>query len=425
MVGPGRRMVGGAFAYPDAMSRLRTGRRRWLRGPIACLAVAVAAACGSEPASQPAREQAGSAGAAVATSTPGAGAPTGCAARTLDGMTEAQRAGQLFMLGIDGAAVSVAERTAIVGAHVGSVWLVNNRSGGVASIRSLTGAIQALATAATTDGAGFFIAADQEGGLVQRLSGPGFSTIPTAVDQGRLPPADLESDAAGWGRELAAAGINVDLAPVMDVVPPGSDATNPPIGALDREYGHDPATAGAAGAAVVEGMTRAGIATTLKHFPGLGRVTANTDTTAGVADNLTTASDPSLDSFRAGIRAGAPLVMVSLATYTAIDPSGPAVFSRTIVSDLLRGRLDFAGVVISDDLGSAAAIRSYPPADRAIDFIAAGGDLMIVQGGPQTAAMAAAVVERAGSDASFAARVDAAALQVLRAKDAYGLLNCG
>ena len=340
-------------------------------------------------------------------------------------MTEAQRAGQLFMLGIDGAAVSVAERTAIVGAHVGSVWLVNNRSGGVASIRSLTGAIQALATAATTDGAGFFIAADQEGGLVQRLSGPGFSTIPTAVDQGRLPPADLESDAAGWGRELAAAGINVDLAPVMDVVPPGSDATNPPIGALDREYGHDPATAGAAGAAVVEGMTRAGIATTLKHFPGLGRVTANTDTTAGVADNLTTASDPSLDSFRAGIRAGAPLVMVSLATYTAIDPSGPAVFSRTIVSDLLRGRLDFAGVVISDDLGSAAAIRSYPPADRAIDFIAAGGDLMIVQGGPQTAAMAAAVVERAGSDASFAARVDAAALQVLRAKDAYGLLNCG
>jgi beta-N-acetylhexosaminidase len=340
-------------------------------------------------------------------------------------MTEGQRAGQLFMLGINGATVSPAQSAAIGSAHIGSVWLVNNRRGGVATISPLAAQIQALATAQNTDGAGFFVAADQEGGLVQRLTGDGFSKIPTALVQGGIAVATLETEAATWGRELASAGINVNLAPVMDVVPPGTDVSNPPIGDLDREYGHDPQTAGEHGAAVVRGMAQAGIATTLKHFPGLGRVSGNTDTTAGVADTVTTAGDPYLSSFQAGIAAGAPFVMISLASYEEIDPGVPAVFSSKIIGTLLRGKLGFGGVVISDDLGAAAAVRDVAPGDRAIDFIAAGGDLMIVQGGPQTSAMAAAVVGRAGSDTAFAALVDAAALKVLEAKDAYGLLNCG
>jgi len=207
-------------------------------------------------------------------------------------------------------------------------------------------------------------------------------------------------------------------------VPPGADASNAPIGALQREYGHDPATAGDHGAAVVRGMAQAGIATTLKHFPGLGRVSANTDTANSVVDTVTTADDPYLNSFGAGIRAGAPFVMVSLATYTAIDPAHQAVFSPAVIGKLLRGRLGFEGVVMSDDLGAAAAVKSMAPADRATAFIAAGGDLMIVQGSTQTGQMVAAVVARVGSDTAFAAQVDAAALLVLRAKEHYGLVRC-
>jgi beta-N-acetylhexosaminidase len=340
-------------------------------------------------------------------------------------MTEEQRAGQLFMLGVNGSALASSEKWAIETAHLGSVWLVNNRRVGIAGIKPLAAEIQAMATAPNTHGVGFFVAADQEGGLVQRLKGGGFSTIPTALVQGGVPVATLESEALAWGRELASAGINVNLAPVMDVVPPGTDAANPPIGALDREYGHDPQTVGSHGAAVVRGMAQAGIATTLKHFPGLGRVSGNTDNTAGVTDTATTAGDPYLSSFRAGIEAGAPFVMISLASYDAIDPGVPAVFSSKIIGTLLRGQFGFDGVVISDDLGGAAAVGAVAPGDRAIDFIAAGGDLMIVQGGPQTGAMAAAVVGRAGGDAAFATLVDAAALKVLEAKDAYGLLSCG
>jgi beta-N-acetylhexosaminidase len=211
----------------------------------------------------------------------------------------------------------------------------------------------------------------------------------------------------------------------MDVVPPGADATNQPIGALQREYGHDPTTVGSHGAAVIRGMAQAGIPTTLKHFPGLGRVVGNTDTVAGVVDSTTTANDSYLEAFRAGIQAGAPFVMVSLATYSAIDPNHQAVFSPTIIGALLRKALDFDGVVMSDDLGAAASVASLTPGDRATAFIAAGGDLMIVRGVAPASQMAAAVLGRASSDQGFAAQVDAAALHVLEAKEAYGLLSCG
>ncbi len=348
-----------------------------------------------------------------------------CSARTLAGMTEAQRVGQLFLLGIEGGRLAPGETAAIETYHLGSVWLVNVRTGGIETVRPLTAEIQALATEATSHGIEFFVGADQEGGQIQHLKGPGFSTIPTALAQGQLSPAILQADATQWGRELSMAGVNLDFAPVMDVVPPGADATNQPIGALQREYGHDPATAGSHGAAVIRGMAQAGLPTTLKHFPGLGRVVGNTDMVGEVIDSTTTADDPYLEAFRTGIQAGAPFVMVSLATYSAIDPDHQAVFSPTIIGNLLRGRLGFGGVVMSDDLGATASVASMAPGDRATAFLAAGGDLMIVRGVTAAGQMAAAVLSRAGSDAAFAAKVDAAALSVLRAKEAYGLLSCG
>src|SRR6185437_10837438 len=140
----------------------------------------------------------------------------------------------------------------------------------------------------------------------QALRGPGFSTMPSALDQGTVAPPALRAAAAEWGRQLAAAGVNLNFAPVMDVVPPGTDAQNQPIGALQRAFGHDPGTTGRHGAAFVRGMRAAGIATTAKHFPGLGRVVGNTDFTAQVTDTVTTPSDPYLASFHRAIRAGVP-----------------------------------------------------------------------------------------------------------------------
>lgn len=339
-------------------------------------------------------------------------------------MTLDQRVGQLFSLGLANDRLGLGELSAIINDHVGSFWFTATTTAGSAAIRAVSDAIQAQATKDATAGVGMFVAANQEGGQVQALRGPGFSLMPSAVVQGGWSIARLKASAQLWGNQLVAAGVNLDFAPVADVVPPGTDATNQPIGVLDREYGHDPARAGGHAAAFIAGMAAAGIATTAKHFPGLGRVVANTDFSAGVVDTVTTATDPYLGSFESTITAGVPFVMIALATYTQIDPDHLAAFSPAVIGSLLRGKLGFRGVVVSDSL-TAAAVSAIPPGQRAIDFLLAGGDVVVARSGPDAVAMVAAVQARAASDGAFAATVRNAALLVLQAKGAAGLLPAG
>ena len=353
---------------------------------------------------------------------PTAGPPT-CVQLVFRRLTLQQRVGQLFVLGLPNDILGPAELDAIRAHHVGSVSFTATTEEGVGGVHTVAAALQAEATQAATGGIRFFFAANQEGGEIQALRGSGFSTMPSAVQQGTLAPAVLQHDAAVWGRELAAAGVNLDLAPVMDVVPAGTEAQNQPIGVLHREYGHDAATVGGHGRAFIRGMEQAGIATTAKHFPGLGRVTGNTDVVAGVVDTVTSADDPSLRSFQDAIDASVPFVMVALATYTRIDPNHLAVFSPAVMR-LLRQGMGFDGVIASDDMGAATAVADVPPAERAIDFLSAGGDLILSKGAGPTVAMADAVVARASSDPGFRALVDQAVLRILSAKDVDGLLPC-
>jgi beta-N-acetylhexosaminidase len=105
-------------------------------------------------------------------------------------------------------------------------------------------------------------------------------------------------------------------------------------------------------------------------------VVGNTDFTSGVVDTTTGPDSPYLKSFQTAIKAGVPFVMVALATYTRIDPHHLAAFSSRVIRGLLRQQLHFTGVVVSDDLGAAAAVAGLSPATRGIDFLTAGGDLI-------------------------------------------------
>ena len=134
------------------------------------------------------------------------------------------------------------------------------------------------------------LAADQEGGRVQRLKGSGFATIPSARVQAKQSNAALRRSAYDWGRELKDAGINANLAPVADVVPMSMAWVNQPIGSLRRGYDSAPEKVAAKVTAFIEGMDRAGVAA-VKHFPGLGRVRGNTDYVSRVVDTRTTRHD--------------------------------------------------------------------------------------------------------------------------------------
>lgn len=349
--------------------------------------------------------------------------PATCVDRVLAKLTEAQRVGQLFLVGMSGDSAGPATAAAERKFHFGSVLFASNTSEGVKAVAATTSYVQALATPAITGGVRFFVAANQEGGQVQNLKGPGFANLPSALTQGSWSVPVLRRQAAGWGKQLRAAGVNFDLAPVMDVVPAATAGSNAPVGELDREFGHTAAVTGAHGAAFIRGMSAAGVATSAKHFPGLGRVTGNTDFTSDVVDSVTTPGDPDLGTYRTAVGAGVPFMMVALATYTKIDRSRLAVFSPSVMR-LLRGEAGFGGVIMSDDLGDAVAVRSVPASQRAISFLTAGGDMVTSQSFPPAEQMAAAVLSRASSDASFRGTVDAAAKKVLAAKQSYGLLPC-
>jgi beta-N-acetylhexosaminidase len=334
----------------------------------------------------------------------------------VDALTLEQRVGQLFMVGTIATAAEPETIAAVRDRHVGGVFLAGRSRDGTAATAAVTAQFTSLVSAPTS--VPLLVATDQEGGQVQVLRGPGFSDIPTAVSQGGLDAGTLRANATVWGGELASAGVNMNLAPVVDLVPSAAAApSNPPIGVFKREYGYDAATVEEKARAFREGMTAGGVVSVLKHFPGLGVVTQNTDTSRDVVDSTTTADAASVDIYRAEIDAGAQSIMMSSATYTLIDPAAPALFSEPIVTGLLREELGFEGVVMTDDVAASAQLQAWTPADRAVLAIAAGCDLVLVARTPALSyEMVDAVVARARVDAAFAERVDDAARRVLALK---------
>lgn len=301
--------------------------------------------------------------------------------------------------------------------HAGGIFLHGRSTEGTEGTRAIVASYTDLPRRT-----GLLVATDQEGGAVQVLSGPGMSTIPAPEDQALLDPEVLTAHATGWGTELATAGVTMNLAPCADLVDTLSPSDNAPIGAWGRQYGTDAATATAGVLAFSEGMRAAGVEPAVKHFPGLGRVTENTDIVAHVVDSTTARDgDPAVSVFAEALRAGARAVMVSSATYLLIDAGAPACFSPIVVTDMLRGDLGFTGVVMTDDVSAAAQVQDWSPAERAVLAVRAGVDVVLASADALVArAMAQALVAEAQADADFAAQVKQAALRVLALKGVPG-----
>lgn len=399
------------------------------RGALAAVAAMLLLPACSGPAPHPAAGGSHTPAARTAgtvTSAPAARAPTPspsprCGQSALTRLTLGQRVGQLLMVGVP--AADPAAGVGVVRAYaLGGVFLAGRSDAGATATRAQVDRLQRRSTSALP--VPLTVATDQEGGYVQTLSGPGFDPVPTALQQGAEPAAQLRSDTTAWARQLRAAGVTLDLAPVADTVATGFGAANLPIGAFSREYARTPDAVSARIRTVVTAMRAAGVGATVKHFPGLGRVRANTDTSTAAVDPVTGPDDPNLRPFRAGIAAGATAVMVSNARYPRLSGPTLAVFSPAVITGLLRRSWGYTGLVVSDDIGRAVAVQQVPLGGRAVAFVAAGGDVVLTVRTADAGTLAAALLARARTDPSFRARVGDAALHVLAAKARLGLIPC-
>ena len=320
-------------------------------------------------------------------------------------MTLDDKVGQLLVVGVP-ATGSRQSACTVTRYRLGDVFL---RGRSTLTPGQLHGRLEALQSAATAKGMlSLNVAVDQAGGKVRNLRGAGFAQLPSAVEQAAWDGQTLARNTATVAAELHTAGMSVTLGPVADVVPASLGAKNPPIGALGRQYGATPDGAASNVRVVVDATQQQAILTALKHFPGLGRVTTNTDYSDKAVDDVMIMTNSYLKPFQSGIDAGTGFVMVSSARYPQIGPDNVAAFSLRIISNLLRESMHFDGVIMTDDVGAAAEMSAVPVRDRAVRFVRAGGDLVLTvrlsDAGPMTSALKA----EARRDPEFAALVDTA-----------------
>jgi len=250
-------------------------------------------------------------------------------------------------------------------------------SDNVASIGQVHAAIRELqaANAAGPVRAPLLVLTDQEGGLVRRLPGP--PTLSERQIGERPDAAALASEAGrGAGETLARAGVDVNLAPVLDVYRRPGDF----IDEFQRSYGASAARVASLGAAFVSAQQGVGVAATAKHFPGLGAAERGQDTDLrSVTLDVPLGQLRGVDElpYRSVIAAGVRLVMVSWAVYPALDAYLPAGLSPSVVQSELRGRLGFRGVTITDGIGAGALEGYGTPARRGLLAARAGADLLL------------------------------------------------
>ena len=226
---------------------------------------------------------------------------------------------------------------------------------------------------------------DQEGGFVKRLPGPP-DAGPTEIAAGGARKA--RDEGRKTGDYLGPLGINVNLAPVVDV---GHADTADTI--VSRVFSDDAATVGAVGAGFIEGLQGAGVAATAKHFPALGLATENTDFAPVTVDASAREIEADLVPFEDAIDAGVRLVMVSSAVFPAVSGDEQAVYSEKVIEGMLRKDLGFKGAVVTDDLEAPAA--GTTPGDAAVRAIRAGADLALLAGTGTASANAFQAVSRA------------------------------
>jgi beta-N-acetylhexosaminidase len=315
----------------------------------------------------------------------------------VDRLSLRQQVGQLIVSSFPDRAVPDYVRRRLRARETAGVILFSFNAGTPAEWRRLTRSLQRPARGAA------LVMVDQEGGEIRSVSWAG----PAAGQPLQGDPGDVRRAARGAARQLGRAGVNVNLAPVADV----PEGPAPVMGF--RAFIGTASGIAARTRASIEGMRAGGIAATAKHFPGLGRAQVNTDdASATVTGPLT----QDLVPFRAAVEAGAPLVMLSHALYPALDPERIASQSPRIVAGLLRERLGFEGVIVTDSIEAQAVLDRSGVARAAERSLRAGADLVLTTGSASWGLIHPWLLRRARSSPALRERVRESAARVIELK---------
>jgi beta-N-acetylhexosaminidase len=327
-------------------------------------------------------------------------------------LTLEQKIGQRLVAGFPGPELNEEFKTLIRTHKIGNIILFSHN---VANKRQLAGLCQELrALVREVTSYEPFITIDQEGGMVTRLSDdatnmPGAMAVAATADPGNAYTAGRIT-----ASELRALGIDFDLAPVMDV---NSNPQNPVIGV--RSYADDPATVARFALKMMQGLLDGGVLSAAKHFPGHGDTNLDSHLSLPVVDkSLSELERVELVPFKAAIDAGIPAIMTSHILFPQLERKNlPATMSRTIITGLLKERLGFGGLVISDCMEMAAIKQFYGTVEGTITAFTAGVDLVFISHTNSLAAQAATAIRQAVNEGRIPMEeMDASVEKILRFK---------
>jgi beta-N-acetylhexosaminidase len=315
----------------------------------------------------------------------------------VDALTLEQQVGQLLVLRFRGDTPPGYVRRALEEQRVAGVILFRDNIRSPGQLRTLTRALRRA-------GGNPIVSVDQEGGDIRRVPW----APPVSSPAGQLAAGTVGADSTAGARALRSLGITVTFAPVADV-------PSVPRGALaSRAFSRDPAEVRRAVRVAVAGWRAGGVAATAKHFPGLGGASANTDDAVSTIRRSRRALETvDLPPFEAAIAAGVPLVMVGHARYPALDTRRVASQSREIVDGLLRQRLGFRGVIVTDSMEARASLSTGGLTVVSERAVRAGVDLVLLTGRGSYTPVYRHLLAVARRSPSFRARVRESAARVL------------
>lgn len=388
------------------------GELRRVPAAMTAGALLLVSACQASDAEEPDR---------VATPTPPAAvlAAQTCAEATLKPMNRKQRVGQLLVVGVE-ADDPARAATWVTKYHLGGVLLTGSTTATVGEAKKATDALHA----ASGDDPRPLVAVKQEGGAVQTLRGDDFFDIPSGAEQGAWDARDTAQRTESWANALHLAGIDLTLSPVADTVLTDMVDDNPVVGSTDRSLGADPQVVALKVDQIVKAIQDQEVMASVRDFPGTGRLTEDPATSSEVVDDQLMIDDPQIAPFVTGIEAGADVVAISAATYPRLGEDVPAVYSRTVISGLLRDVIGFDGVVISADLSRTTSAKTYPLKQRGVRFIKAGGDLVLSASSSLSFDLLVGMLAEDTKNPEFRDLVDDAALRVLAVKAEHGVITC-